>query len=325
MLRSCGQRDLAETVTKGLCAQSPNLTASNRELPALAERGSDQRDRTYRKNGVSSMFRRRELSSRIRQSLKRPVKSLLQRLEAKFGYFLPYHISEARKDEFFYAIQDVAGEEDVKTVLVLGARLSEGTTKALLAGARENGNKPSVFCIGSKGRLPVRELRLANAGMLSWYDLSTYPAASLDREIQKAVDRIKEENQISCFDVLLIDGSELRGYAASSHAVAGELYGARFVMLDDINQVDSRDNYGRLLNSPLHFLRDQNTDLRGGYAIFEKDLPAANPAITESGRMQDSASGPDEGWRDMPRPELCETISGCKAEVAEISERSVFD
>lgn len=81
---------------------------------------------------------------------------------------------------------------------------------------------------------------------------------------------IKEENQTSFFDVLLIDGSELKNHAGVAAAVKKELGTARFVILDDVNGAYNHENYDALLRNPEYMLINYNLDLRNGYAIFEK-------------------------------------------------------
>ena len=280
MLRSCGQYELADTLTKRFTPEGVFLeetqdsVRARREISAQKKDGLRKEFRGSERKVVLGAFQRQRLYGRVRSTLKRAAKYVLHRLEAKCGYFLPYRLSGSRNDEFFHTIQDVTQEEDIKTALVIGAALREGSTEALLAGALENQNKPSVFCIGASRRRFIGGGRISpKPAVVKWYELSSSPTAPHDKELERTIIKIKKENQITCFDVLLIDGSELGDRVAGGCTVANELYGARFVFLDDINSSDNRDNYDRLLKSPMHFVLDQNPGLRNGYAIFEKDAP----------------------------------------------------
>jgi len=62
---------------------------------------------------------------------------------------------------------------------------------------------------------------------------------------QSAIDSIKEEFAIDSFDVVLIDGSEFTGTAELA-----QVYGARFLLLDDIRTFKNRANYERLSDDP---------------------------------------------------------------------------
>ena len=76
---------------------------------------------------------------------------------------------------------------------------------------------------------------------------------------------IKQENNIDFFDVVLIDGSEFSG--------SGELnktYGAKFIMLDDINSFKNYNNYRLLYNDMNYEPVALNFYLRNGYAVFRK-------------------------------------------------------
>lgn len=47
---------------------------------------------------------------------------------------------------------------------------------------------------------------------------------------EKGIQKIKRENEIDFFDVVLIDGSEFTGFVELS-----EVYGAKWLLVDDIN------------------------------------------------------------------------------------------
>jgi Glycosyl transferases group 1 len=285
MLRACGQFDLAETLTKCLSQEALSFqekqgaTTANREMRTKEEgtlhRGSVRKGLlALGREGAIGFFKRRLFYSKVQMILKRSLRYVLHRLEARCGYFLPYRLSEGRKDEFFRTIQDLTREEDIKAALVIGAVLGEGGTEALLAGVRENKSKPSVFCIsGTQHRFINPKRALSNYPAMHWYKLSSSSPESVHEELKKTVKKIKAENAIGFFDVLLIDGSELR--LPITDILEKELYEARFIFLDDINATNNQKNYDRLsCRDSSYVLVDQNPSLRNGYAIFEKETSA---------------------------------------------------
>jgi len=200
----------------------------------------------------------------------------LHRLEAKYRYFLPYRFSESRNDEFFHAIQTLTREEDIKTVLIVGAARKEGSTEALLAGVLENRHKPTAFCISISrhGFIGPRK-NIPDSHAVKWYGVSSSSSpASLREELERAVKKIKEEHGINFFDVLLFDGSGSKHQFLGNGALNRESCEARFVLLCSINNINNHENYTLLLNSRDYVLRGENPGLRNGYAIFEKKSSA---------------------------------------------------
>jgi len=79
---------------------------------------------------------------------------------------------------------------------------------------------------------------------------------------------IKEQRGIDVFDVVLIDGS---GFTAQ--AELREVYGARYVVLDDICTFKNYSNFQRLSQDPAYRLVESAEQPRNGYALFERVAP----------------------------------------------------
>jgi len=221
---------------------------------------------------------------------------------------------EIKNDEFYYLIQKLAKEEEIKTVLEIGSSAGDGSTEALVSGLRENPNKPTLFCIEiSRFRFAKLQERYANHPFVKCYNVSSisldkfpsedeviqfykstktalnkYPLDTvlgwLRRDIEylknsgvpdNGIKRIKKENNITNFDMVLIDGSAFTGTAELD-----EIYGANFILLDDINSIKNYENYKRLSNDPLYSLVAENWALRNGYAIFRKTTVRPNSYIS---------------------------------------------
>jgi hypothetical protein len=275
ILRACGQFDLAESLTGSLSQLAPS-TQENQGATAVKTEIQTKEEGSLHKgglrNGVSAFgskdaigfFKRRLFYSKLAITLKRPFRHVLHGLETKCGYFLPYHLSESKNDEFFRAIRDLTRGEDIRAALIIGAALGQGSTEALLAGVSENTSKPSVFCVSmSNQRLRRTASKFSGA---KWYNLSPSPRKNIDQELRNTVNQIKAENHIDVFDVVLIDGSELTDGANCIQ----ELYQARLIFLDDTNRTYNQANYELMLRNSDYVLTEQNPGLRNGYAIFEK-------------------------------------------------------
>lgn len=83
---------------------------------------------------------------------------------------------------------------------------------------------------------------------------------------QDGIEIIKEENKITEFDVVLIDGSEFTGRAELEH-----IYGAKIIMLDDINTFKNYENHQILIRDSNYSLVTENKRISNGYAVFKRN------------------------------------------------------
>ena len=211
---------------------------------------------------------------------------------------------EIKNDEFYVAIEKIAREEDIKTVLEIGSSSGEGSTEALVKGISANSNKPKLFCIEvSQSRFNELKKRYQKQSFVKPYNISSVDINDIPKE-QEVIDfyqnyktglnnyplqtvlnwfregqeylrktgltedgirKIKQENNIDDFDAVLIDGSEFTG----SLELEG-LYGAKYIMLDDINTFKNYKSHRRLLADPNYELVAKNLYVRNGYSIFKK-------------------------------------------------------
>lgn len=278
MLRACQQSSVAEALKKYVSAPALFFREEKANLGTnkgvLVRQEGESRKKRLKKSPL--IFERKDalgvfdIGRIYYKQLRGCLAHFLHRLEAKFGYFLPYDLSEMRGDEFFQAIRTLAQEEDIKTAVVIGAAIGEGSTEAFLRGIRENLNKPSVFCINGTTRRFVKLQRIfADDSVVTCYRISSSREQFSD-DLEGTVRRIKQEKQISNFDAVLIDSSEVSDEITVNVHLNDGLHGARFVILDDINSFCNYQNHRRLLTDRNYILVAENPDLRKGYAIFER-------------------------------------------------------
>lgn len=79
------------------------------------------------------------------------------------------------------------------------------------------------------------------------------------------IQLIREAHGIDIFDAVLIDGSEFTGPAELK-----EVYGARFLLLDDICTYKNFANFCALKADPAYRLVEASENPRNGYAVFER-------------------------------------------------------
>lgn len=208
-----------------------------------------------------------EFGTRLKSKLERANFKLLNYLEPHFGYFLPYHRSVIRNDEFFGAIHKLVKQEDIKVALLIGASVTEGSTKAFLAGIQENSNKPISFCVNpSITEFAKLQKHYSNDPFVRCHRVESTPMENFSIKLESEIKRIKQENRIDCFDVVLIDSSQLTNKIELDDIFCE----AGYVLLDDINDFQNYKNHNRMLRDTNYVLVAQNPGLRNGYAIFKK-------------------------------------------------------
>lgn len=211
---------------------------------------------------------------------------------------------EIKNDDFYAIIQQLARTEDIKTVLEIGSSSGGGSTEAFVTGLRENPNQPKLFCMEvSQTRFAELNKRYEHESFVKCYNVSSvaieefpdrsevikfhenttgnlkaYPLERVLGWLQQDIEyvknsgtsangirQVKQENQIEHFDLVLIDGSEFTGISELK-----EVYGSKFILLDDITTFKNYKNHQQLLQDPNYILIGENKTTRNGYSIFKK-------------------------------------------------------
>lgn len=217
---------------------------------------------------------------------------------------------EIRDNEFYFEIVKLAKRKEIKTILEIGSSAGDGSTEAFVKGLRQNPGKPAMFCMEvSKIRFAELKKRYCKDKFVKCYNVSSvavedfpsrekvkefynsnrttlnqYPVEQIIGWLEQDIDYVKstgvndngihiirEDNNIQNFDLVLIDGSEFTGSVELN-----KVYGAKYILLDDINAYKNYESYQRLKKDKNYILIKENWNVRNGYAIFkfdDKDLP----------------------------------------------------
>lgn len=215
---------------------------------------------------------------------------------------------EISNDEFYFKIMELSKSENIQTILEIGSSSGNGSTEAFVLGMRENPNHPTLFCMEiSETRFDNLKKRYEDNPSVSCYRASSVPLNAfpskqtlasfvattssnlpdlsivyewLDQDIEyvknanvpeNGIELIKSDNHIEVFDMVLIDGSEFTGAAEFEH-----IYGAKWILLDDIRSFKNYWNHQRLLSDYSYELIFENPSLRNGYSIFRKITNESN-------------------------------------------------
>jgi hypothetical protein len=211
---------------------------------------------------------------------------------------------EIKDDPFSEAIVAVAEMGGVQEILEIGSSSGDGSTEAWVRGARARQPHPRLHCIEvSVARHEALVERWRDEPIVHCYNVSSIPidrfaseedvarfyddvhsplnAFSLETVLgwlrqdveyvsthglsSHGIRMIRESLGIDAFDAVLIDGSEFTGTAELD-----EVYGARFVLLDDTRTFKNWQNARRLAADPSYRLVRCGQEVRNGFAVFER-------------------------------------------------------
>lgn len=213
---------------------------------------------------------------------------------------------QIRNERFYRVIQRVAATRGVRAILEIGASSGAGSTEALVSGAVRNPNgPPHIHTIEvSKSRFSLLAERYSACPFVHAYNVSSIPAADFPgtdevarfyREVRSklrnnrlekvlgwlrqdleylaqhpelsvaGIRRVKAGAGIDVFDAALIDGSEFTGDRELE-----EVYGARFILLDDTRSFKTWRCNARLRADPAYRRLASGYWTRNGWAVFEK-------------------------------------------------------
>jgi hypothetical protein len=212
--------------------------------------------------------------------------------------------AEITDDEFAQIIEATAATPGVREILEIGSSAGDGSTAAWVRGALRNPRRPRLHCMEvSTERYAALVERWGDQDFVHLHHVSSIPvdrlasAAEIERFYRDAPSRlrdfdlttvlgwlqqdvdylrdnglssagitqIKERYGIESFDAVLIDGSEFAGRAELE-----EVYGARFLLLDDTETFKNWENSRRLHADPAYRVTRADPQLRNGFAVFER-------------------------------------------------------
>jgi hypothetical protein len=211
---------------------------------------------------------------------------------------------EILNDDFSRVIYQIAATQPLKHILEIGSSSGQGSTAAWVQGISVNPNKPQLHCIElSKPRFNILSQHYANNLQVNCYwastvGLSDFPSQEEVSQFYRTVssklrtwplemvlgwlradmkylqeqeapeDGIKQALKATgqnSFDAVLIDGSEFTGVAEFA-----QIYGARFILLDDILTYKNWEVFHYLGHDKTYQLVFSRDDIRNGFAVFAR-------------------------------------------------------
>lgn len=222
-------------------------------------------------------------------------------MKNKLNKLIPPEIKDGK---LFYLIKELVLQETPLNVLEIGSSSGEGSTLAFVQSMQKYSPKTVLYCLEiSQTRFQklhnyykaLPSVRCYNDSsvsinkflskneVISFYNrfntnLNQYSLELvlrwLDDDIeyiknsnvsQNGIRKIKNDNCVINFDMVLIDGS-----AFSACAELDEVYGSKIILLDDINDIKNYQNYQLLDNDSFYELIFEDWNLRNGFAVFKR-------------------------------------------------------
>ncbi|MDT4902266.1 MAG: hypothetical protein QOH52_282 [Pseudonocardiales bacterium] len=238
------------------------------------------------------------VSAALRDRIVRPARRRVARLWTQFP-------GEIVGDDFAAWIEKLAADPSVRTMVEVGSGAGDGSTRAFVNGAVKQANPPALFCIETSASRAdelrkryadkpfVHTYRAASVGpdqymseqdALAWHRAfgartrtknteesilatRTWELTAFDEPGFKsnAVEMIRADHGVTHFDVALLDGSRYTGAADLR-----QVYGARWLLLDDILNMKNQPNGMSLVFDPNYKLVHADQRTRDGFAVFER-------------------------------------------------------
>jgi hypothetical protein len=208
-------------------------------------------------------------------------------------------------------LAELVARPEVRVVLEIGSSSGAGSTAALVRGAEPRAARPTIHCIEVAAvRFAQLAARYRDRPWVVCHHASSVPRESfpshadvercyrrsarlrrlpleevlrwLDQDVaylrahglsSSGIRDVMRAHGIDRFDLVLIDGSEFTGPAELD-----EVYGARYLVLDDTMTMKNLDNYARLRADPAYRLLEEDPALRNGFAAFERVSDVRVPA-----------------------------------------------
>ncbi len=202
--------------------------------------------------------------------------------------------------ELFYAIQRLLYQENIETILDIGAGDGTGSTRAAVETL--DGRQRKIFCIEPDtakceqirrlysdrvtvycGSSVALDQYITEAALTSFYSsqpsiLNYYPldtiiqwyrderAALTEKNFSNScIEEIRHARGIEFFDMAILDGSLFTGQADLN-----AVYGARFLALNHVRSIKNFSNMLRLLADPNYQVIELNYQTGCGHAVFRR-------------------------------------------------------
>jgi hypothetical protein len=257
MLRTCGQHEFLnrlENRSDSLLHQFP-VGSRSKQKSIIKPSSSDI-------NQIIFPLLSKPFYLRLSQFLIRKKDSAINKMRG-FIYNSPYlsHVNAKNKivNEMAFFIEKLAREEEIKTVLIIGASNTARCTQAVLEGARKNPIAPSLYFTN----LALRTFREINI-----YGGNNSCTLEYDRFLIK---RIKKRDNIKYFGLVIYDGKNF-----NDKVEFDDILGADFIVINGLDHYGQYNFLEKLRAEHNYSLLSYEIAHQEGYAVFIKNVLQPN-------------------------------------------------
>ncbi len=263
MLRACGQDLAVERIAsidagESIVASRPESFGS---LVTFNDSSAKRMLQSQLRQVWPGVLSRRLLHYSIRRKL-RNLGGRLANISAGAGGPAFGATRKVESPQILAATRDVARDLGIRTALLGGGRLVEDVAKAIREGSQGGETEPLIYSLSETAGVASKDGDRT-------HDLKgIFPLQQVEPS-QQALHRLKREQGIAGFDLVLLTGPDIHGQLSSSHALCDEILSARYVMLAESDVDFESDPLIQLLRESTYVLLECSSDGRG-YVILRR-------------------------------------------------------
>ncbi len=166
------------------------------------------------------------------------------------GRFVKLPVQANNNSALYAAIRDIARDQDVRTALILGGASIATIADAVRSGTAGGDHEPLICCVTDSSLLSSRGRAELLDGREMWYELPLSKAhANFSTALEKMIGRVKDENCIDRFDLIVAAWTSGEHGLRLDHSVQRELMSAETVVIHEMKQEGS-EICGRFYEMP---------------------------------------------------------------------------
>jgi hypothetical protein len=290
ILGACGQDRflnlLTARVTFGSQAGQRNRGAPHDYNISLSRSRTQPHSRSYI-TAKTSVYR--FVGHKLSRMLKNGTLRAFRYAKRKVAPLLPHLIVKVNHDALSQAVDRLAREEDVNTIVIIGPGLGRRGAE-FLRSTFATKSKLMVFCIDlTRDPVATRTKFTFGHPTAKRYRLSSSMPQRVSEELAETVSKLTSHDRPDRCYALLVEGSEITRQGTISHVIASAIGAAQFVVLSGIEANGSFATYQSMLRNREYDLLDYNFQSSGGFAIFKKQK--ASDAQKDCGSIFSSSIG----------------------------------
>jgi hypothetical protein len=291
MLKACQQYNYSEILSKAISSKQQSIKRTQKKISA--------RINVLKKNFRLIRIKWLEELNRILEALHAPnptpmkqallpfseidyiirfgrwakLNSVKKAILDYLSYLNNYHKANSsstlpeKNAEFFKTFYHLLQEENIKTAIIIGASTIDVVNEAISVHNQSKDDVPTVYHINFSNT-PGLHSQKKYVENIKFYQFVFNSPESFSKELNDYVKKIKNENDLNCFDLILIDNSEFK-----NEVELYELHGAKFIIINGINSSPNYRYKQKLIKDLNYHIVAQNPLDVNAYIVLKRENP----------------------------------------------------